>query len=263
MSPVSGDAVVRAAASVDDVVQLAGQDGLFAWAAGAHKHVGWTARDAYGVLGTDLSLRDRLMVAGRPDMVAELADQVLAEQHLGVRVTGDTALISAVGQLRPELMLSDEYGWMQVGTGQLRQPTAQAGTVEWLPADAEDEVAEFLAVAHPGSEAIPGGIGVLRWAGIREDGDLVAVACEAWSASTLGFMAGVAVAPARRGRGLGRTLCTFVLGELTSRYGRAALMVDLWNEPAIGLYRGLGMTLRPIRSARHHSVPSGAAPVIG
>ncbi|MFI9388938.1 GNAT family N-acetyltransferase [Kutzneria sp. NPDC052558] len=98
------------------------------------------------------------------------------------------------------------------------------------------------------------------WAGIRQHGELVAVACEAWSAPTVGFMAGVAVAPDRRGQGLGATVCAFVLGELADQHGRVALLVDSWNTTAIRLYRGLGMTWRPIRSARHHGVPS-LAPV--
>jgi ribosomal protein S18 acetylase RimI-like enzyme len=260
---MSGEAAVRKARSVAEVVRLAGDDALLAWAAGGREHAGWVVDGAVGAMGTDLSARDRLLVTGRPDAVAALADRVLADHHVGIRITGDTALIGAVVDLRPVLTLSDEYGWMQVNAEELQRPEALAGTVKWLPAAAETEVAELLAAAHPGSEAKPGGVGVRRWAGIRQGGRLVAVAAEAWSAPNLGFLAGVAVAENERGQGLGRTLCSAVLHELTSQHGRAALLVDLWNEPAISLYQGLGMTLRPIRSARHHSVPRVAAPLTG
>jgi len=256
--------MIRAAESVRDVVALSGGDALFAWAAGGRRHFGWTSPDVIGVLGTDLSERDRLMVAGHPEAISVLADHVLAEHHLGVRVNGDAALISALGEIRPDLVLSDEFGWMQLTAAQVRRPrTSVPATVEWLPPSADKEVDELLAASFPASEAKPGGSGVRRWAGIRQGGELLAVACEAWSAPGLGFMAGVATARAARERGLARVVCAFVLDQLAAEYGRVALMVDSWNTAAIRLYTELGLTWRPIRSARHRSVPSKNASTIG
>lgn len=243
---------------------LSAGDALFAWAAGGRESVGWACDKALGVFGADLSTRDRLVVRGDAEAVSVLADHVLAQHHIGVRVNGDAAVINALGGIRPDLVVSEEFGWMQVTAGQLRRPGPSASDpAEWLPADAEAEVAALLEDNFPASEAKPGGTGVRRWAGIRQNGVLVATACEAWSAPTVGFMAGVATTSSARGRGLARTLCAAVLDQLIAEHGRAALMVDLWNTAAIRLYEGLGMTMRPIRSARHHSVPSKATPVRG
>jgi ribosomal protein S18 acetylase RimI-like enzyme len=255
---VSWGAAIREADSVADVVVKAGNDALFAWAAGAGlERFAWVSDQAIGVLGTDLSRRDRLMVRGHPQAVAALADRVWAVHHPAVRLTGDSALITAVAQVRPSLVVSDEFGWMQTATHALRPPARQLPVaVEWLPTAADVEVAQLLAASFPDSEARPGARGVRRWAGVREAGHLIACACEAWSAPSLGFMAGVTVAQHARGRGVARTLCAAVLGQLCDERGRAALMVDEWNTTAVRLYQELGLTWRPIRSARHPDAPT-------
>jgi ribosomal protein S18 acetylase RimI-like enzyme len=261
--PMGWTAAVREAGSVADLVSLSGNDAMFAWAAGGGlRSFGWISDHAIGLLGTDLSLRDRLMVSGHPEAVAALADRAWAEHHPAVRLTGDSALITAVARIRPDITVSDEFGWMQATPETLRQPDRKLSVVvEWLPDTADSEVAELLGTSFPGSEATPGGRGVQRWAGIREAGQLIATACEAWSAPDLGFMAGVTVAEPARGRGLARMLCAAVLSQLCAERGRAALMADQWNIAAVRLYRELGMTWRPIRSARHPDASSVHAPV--
>ena len=68
-------------------------------------------------------------------------------------------------------------------------------------------------------------------------GELVATACEAWSAPDLGVVAGATVARYARGCGLGRALCAAVLTRLCAERGRAALMADAGNVTAARLYR--------------------------
>lgn len=77
---MDGDLVIRGADSVEDVVARSGHDPLFTWAAGARRErFGWVCAYTIGLLRTDLSQRDRLMVAGRPEAVAALANHVWAE----------------------------------------------------------------------------------------------------------------------------------------------------------------------------------------
>ncbi len=75
------------------------------------------------------------------------------------------------------------------------------------------------------------------------------MAALAWSAPTLGFIAGVGVRPDARGQGLGRDVCSFVVATALGRHGAAGLMVDEENLSAQRLYRGLGLHYRPLRAA--------------
>lgn len=286
MAAVWGRAV-RDVDSLAELAALSGDDPICVWAAGGGRTRRiWAVDGAVGVLATALSGRDRLAVSGRPEAVADLVDRAFAEYHRAVRVLGDAELIAALGAARPDLVVSETFGWMQVDAASLRRPGRTpptdphrspaeahppppateayppAGEAHWLPASAEPEVAELLAEHFPASYAQPGGSGVRRWAGIRDaDHRLLAVAAEAWSAPGLGFMAGVATAAHVRRRGYARIVCGTVLARLCAEYGRAALIVDEWNGAAVRLYRDLGMSWRPVRSARHHTAVGGQAGV--
>ncbi|MDO0909875.1 GNAT family N-acetyltransferase [Streptomyces sp. DT2A-34] len=52
-------------------------------------------------------------------------------------------------------------------------------------------------------------------------------------------MAGVCTHPATRGRGPAQAVCGFVVDDLVHRYGRAALIVDAANTPAIAAHERL------------------------
>nr|WP_240973042.1 GNAT family N-acetyltransferase [Nonomuraea sp. FMUSA5-5] len=128
-------------------------------------------------------------------------------------------------------------------------PTVVAGDVGWLDDRAADEVARLLAADAPHSYAVPGAPGVRRWAGVRVDGVLAAVAADAWPAPTVGLLAGVATRASLRGRGLAGLVCGWVSRELVASYGRAALMVDDANVAAIGVYERLGYRRRRLLAA--------------
>jgi predicted GNAT family acetyltransferase len=70
------------------------------------------------------------------------------------------------------------------------------------------------------------------------------VAADAWSAPTVGLLAGVATGARFRGRGLAERVCRWVSGELVREYGRSALMVNDDNAAAIALYERIGYRLR-------------------
>ncbi|MFL4910057.1 GNAT family N-acetyltransferase [Streptomyces sp. MMS24-I2-30] len=90
-----------------------------------------------------------------------------------------------------------------------------------------------------------------RWAGARnESGTLLACAADAWSAPSVGFLAGVATAEQARGCGMRTAVCSLVLDDLVVDHDVAALMVDNWNTAAVRLYRGLGPSWRSLAAAR-------------
>ncbi|MEV4567891.1 GNAT family N-acetyltransferase [Nonomuraea sp. NPDC049419] len=126
------------------------------------------------------------------------------------------------------------------------------GGVAWLEDEAEvvAEVAALLAADAPHSYAVPGMAGIRRWAGVRVDGELAAVAADAWPAPTAGFLAGVATRARFRGRGLARLVCGWVTRELVAAHGRATLMVDDDNAAAIAVYERLGYGRRRVMAAR-------------
>jgi ribosomal protein S18 acetylase RimI-like enzyme len=221
------------------------EDPLLAWAAQDDRPGTrvWHHGDATAVSFPALAHRDRITVTGSPDDVVELLREALPVVGPTYRPMGDEALITAVVAAMPELELAKRYAFMHT----TEPPDGRAGPA-WL--DRTDEVERLLGAAFPDSFARPGGAGVRRWAGITEDGDLVATAAEAWSAREVGFMAGVATRSDRRGRGLGRAICAFVTSELLTEHPRVGLFADYWNDAAIATYRGLGFKLRPLANAQ-------------
>jgi ribosomal protein S18 acetylase RimI-like enzyme len=230
-----------------------GGDTLCAWAAQglAGGSRAWLSDDgqALAVAGPGLATRDRLAVRGEAGAAAALVRAVLAEVGPTYRPQGDGPLIEAVASRLPGLALRGSFGWMDATRAAPGPPgmAGMAGMAGWLP-DAElPMVAEFLAAAYPAAYAKPGIAGVERWAGVRgSDGQLAAVGALAWSAPAVGFIAGMAVAPEARGRGLGRPVGRLLLAEALRRHPAVALMVDDGNAAARALYRRLGLRYRQL-----------------
>lgn len=228
-----------------DLVQVSGGDPLIVWAAqGLERGVrAWYDGEAVAVASPELSKRDRLAVAGPAEAVARLAAGVFAEVGSSFRPFGAEQLVRELVGLVPGLEFGAEFGWMEA----VEVPEVTT-TAAWLEGDAGVEA--LLSEASPSSYAWPGRTGVRRWAAVTGDGgELLSVAADAWSAPEVGFLAGVATRPVARGMGLSWQVCGFVTAELLKRHGRAALMVDGDNAPAIGLYRKLGYSYRQVAAA--------------
>ncbi|GAA1113996.1 hypothetical protein GCM10009630_09140 [Kribbella jejuensis] len=203
----------------------------------------WRVGTAVAVASPDVSKHDRLAVAGPIEDAVRAVTGALAEVGPSYRPFGDEVLIRALAERVPGVRFSAAFGWMDAD----QVPDVTTGAT-WLDTDAGVE--ELLTEASPSSYAWPGHPGVRRWAALSGDrGELLSIAADAWSAPTVGYLAGVATRSVARGKGLSRQVCGFVTAELVKSCGRAALMVDNDNAAAIAVYRRLGYTYRQVAAA--------------
>ncbi|MFF4779170.1 GNAT family N-acetyltransferase [Microtetraspora fusca] len=212
----------------------------------------WALGDAVAVASPGASRRDRLAIRGSAKCALPLVRYALAEAGPTYRPFGDAELVRAISAGVEGLTEAVGFSWMVTRSAPPpRGEAAGGGEAGWLGARADPEIATLLAGANPSSYAVPGVERVSRWAGVRDvSGELVAVAADAWSAPTVGLMAGVATAAPARGRGLAERVCRFATRALVAEHGRAALMVDDWNDSAIRLYERLGYARRRVAANR-------------
>jgi GNAT superfamily N-acetyltransferase len=206
----------------------------------------WTAGNATVVACPDLSTRDRLVMHGDPDAVARLLrDEVLGGLDRGYRPMGYEQLLTDVAERLPEIKVVGRFAWMDI-TERITRDTSK---VRWLTDDELGEVAKLLQDNFPDSYAKPRGHGVRRWAAIRDERGLVAVAADAWSSSSVGLLADVATRADARGQGHASTVCAFVVNQLLSDHNRVALLADYWNVAAITAYTNLGFVMKGLAAA--------------
>jgi GNAT superfamily N-acetyltransferase len=243
---------------VSDVEQAAAGEGHLLWAAQAREgdSLGpgvraWRLGAALVVASPGISRRDRLAIRGDGPDVTVLVRQVLEEVGPTYRPFGEASSIGVLLGRLPRLEPVPEFFWMDTTCAS----GAVTPDVEWLETSQVQEASTLFDRFYPDSHAQPGRDGVRRWAGVAAElpGEAgsrpVAVAADAWSAGGCGFLAGVVTHPAARGRGLGRSVCGFVTDSLVRHYGRAALMVETDNVPAVATYERLGMTKRLFAAA--------------
>lgn len=225
-----------------DEVAAANPDALVRWAAQSLLPGGggaaWGHGAAVAVLAPGLNRHDRLVLAGPVDDVAALLH---AHHRPGLSPLVTTETAAAL----PRYPARGTFGWME-RAGTLATPDG----VRWLREDEWDDVEYLLRKASPHSYVWPRERGPRRWAGIHVDGDLVAVAADAWSAPGIGFVAGVATHPDHRGRGLSTRICAYLTGTLLAEHGECALMVDGANATAIRVYERLGFTYRSVTALK-------------
>ncbi|MEV0238181.1 GNAT family N-acetyltransferase [Nonomuraea sp. NPDC050786] len=249
---------VRELTDAGQVRVACGDDDLLVWAAqglrgGARA---WALGDAVVAAAPGASRRDRLAVWGGVSCAVELVGYALAELGPSYRPFGERELVGEVTAKLDGLERAGTFSWMSLPA--LEGPVLEGPVLEgpvpdgvgWLEPAADAEVAALLAADAPDSYAVPGLAGVSRWAGVRVEGELAAVAADAWSAPTVGLLAGVATRARFRGRGLAGRVCRWVSRELLAGYGRAALMVDDDNAAAIAVYERIGYRRRRVLAAR-------------
>ncbi|MEU6200289.1 GNAT family N-acetyltransferase [Streptomyces sp. NPDC047061] len=160
---------------------------------------------------------------------------------------GEARSIDGLTAQRPAPKADHHYLWTETDS----RPGTVSGEIEWLDADQALRAGPLFDRFFPGSYAKPGASAHRRAGVVADpDGEPLAVAADAWSARGCGYLAGVVTHPDARDRGLSRAVRGFVLDTLVERHGRAVLMADAANAPAITTYRRPGMTGRLFRTMR-------------
>lgn len=235
---------VRELGSLNEVVEASGGDLMARWAARRLGRGGraWECAGSVLVASPAASRRDRLVVVGDAARSAAAVRAALAQLGPAYRPLVDREAAGALlAGLHPGTR-ADEFSWMDTACA----PAGRGGSAAPHRRRRHLRGGRAARCRAPESYAWPGDPDVHRWLGVREEGRLLAVAADAWSGPGVGFLAGVATLPAARGRGIARGLCAEALRRLVERHGAAALMVDDDNEPALAIYRRLGMRLRPV-----------------
>ncbi|GIF71491.1 GNAT family N-acetyltransferase [Asanoa siamensis] len=109
------------------------------------------------------------------------------------------------------------------------------------PVSDDAGISALLDAAFPSTMTRPGDPRIRSWWAIRDGGRIVACAADR-SRGGVGFLAGIAVHPDARGRGLGAALTAALTRQLVAEFGVAALGVMSDNSVANGMYESLGYT---------------------
>ncbi|MGC5032118.1 GNAT family N-acetyltransferase [Micromonospora sp. DT229] len=144
------------------------------------------------------------------------------------RATLDTA---------PGVAAHEDWDFLWTTTPPPPQP-GEERVVRLTEAD-HPELTALIEDSFPTSTARPGNPQVVDWYGIREGDRLIACGADR-TRGDVGYLAGLTVAPAWRGRGLGAALTAGMSRALSARYDVLALGVFLANSGAMRLYRRLG-----------------------
>ncbi|PMR60289.1 GNAT family N-acetyltransferase [Verrucosispora sp. ts21] len=140
--------------------------------------------------------------------------------------------------------------WDFLWTATLPPPQPGEERVVRLSEADRPELTALIDESYPTSTARPDNPQVVDWYGIREGDRLIACGADR-TRGDVGFLAGLTVDPAFRGRGLGAALTAGMSRALAARHDLLALGVYPANVGALRLYRRLGYTaVVPLTSVR-------------
>lgn len=201
-----------------------------------------------------------LAAVGDPATAAALLVEVV--DTLGVLPRGLT-VPRAVVPLLPEQLRpvgGSDWDWFRTRAAPPEQPGEDR--VAWLDASDEWGLRDLLGAASPRSSAQPGGPGVLRWCGVRDQrertggsenvrhgrgevgvrqGRLLACAVHTEHAPDVPHLASIATQPDTRGRGLGAAVTAWLTRTLLAEgHGVVTLGMYADNDVARRLYHRLG-----------------------
>ncbi|OKI63929.1 GNAT family N-acetyltransferase [Micromonospora sp. CB01531] len=151
-------------------------------------------------------------------------------------------------ELAGRLSVARLNNWDFLWTATPPPPQAEEDRVVRLTEADHPALAALVESSFPTTTTRPGDPRVVDWYGIRDGDRLVACGADR-SRGDIGFLAGLTVAPDRRGSGLGAALTTGMTRALFARYDHVALGVYTDNIGAIRLYRRLGYTGTEPRSS--------------
>ncbi len=162
-----------------------------------------------------------------------------AEVRPGVLATGPTGLGDALARIGP-------VAWREpcvryVLTDPARLPAADP-RIEALGADDANEILGLYANEPGAAFFLPNMLADQSYVGIREQGELVAVAGTHVLSETkrMAALGGVYTRPSHRGRGLGRAVSAGVIARITDRIDLIGLNTAAANRPARSVYESIG-----------------------
>ncbi|MFB9236706.1 GNAT family N-acetyltransferase [Plantactinospora siamensis] len=185
---------------------------------------GGPAGGAYGPTGPAVDLLAGLL-AERPPAPGSLL-------HLPRVGPADLA-----GRLAVDARDDWDFRWLTAAPA----PVPGAERVVRLTAADTPALTALIDGSFPTSTARPDDPRIVAWYGIRDGARLVACGADR-SRGDIGFLAGLTVATAARGRGLGAALTVGMARSLFDRFDTVALGVYTHNTGATRLYRRLGFT---------------------
>jgi len=171
---------------------------------------GWTSAGAVAWIGVDPEERiSYLSALGEPGAVGALVAELLPELPPRQRLTvprGTPARFPAwVGMDGVDW----DFRWLP------EPPPRQRGEERVAPVDDEVAVKALLAASSARASVQPGDEAVRRWVGVRDPhGTLLACAADTSSATGVGHLSSIAVAPEARGQGLGKAVTAALTRQL-------------------------------------------------
>ncbi|MGN9812994.1 GNAT family N-acetyltransferase [Micromonospora sp. BQ11] len=193
--------------------------------------VGWLLPDGQGPAGA---------VIGAPEPAVDLVADLVADGALGPdRWLHLPHLDPALLAGRIAVDLHHEWDFLWATAAPPHQPEEER-VVRLTDAD-HPALTALIDSSFPSTTSRPDDPRIVDWYGIRDGDRLVACGADR-SRGDIGFVAGLTVAPDRRGRGLGAALTAGMTRALSARHDTVALGVYTDNVDAIRLYRRLGYT---------------------
>lgn len=173
-----------------------------------------------------------------PEAVVRLVARIASEHE----VDGVTITESAFGHLPPELTSPDPGHWC---FWTLDPADAVLGPSSALELALDDPRIGPLLAHSDSAHIFPGNPRIVRWAGVEQDGALVAVAGQVTEPSGAAHLLSVCTHPDHRGCGLAREACTTVMAAAIAD-GAPMLVLEMYtaNESGRRAYSALGFVER-------------------
>lgn len=219
------DAYVRAEVDpAGDTDCWAGPDGVLGWTIPSRRVPGSAHLVAVGD------------PAGAAGLLGRLAERGAAFGSVSLPRDADRLLPEGTGRLDPR----NDWEWLLTETA---PPVQQReGEIGWLADEDDTEIAALLTEWSGRQHAMPGGDGVLRWAGARDDcGRLVAVAAHTEHRRGVPHLAAIATRGDVRGRGYGAAVTAWLTRALLDE-GTGWVTLGMYSDNAVArrIYLRLG-----------------------
>ncbi len=221
--------------STDEIFSIAGADAVVRGVGGVRRGPSWRSGDGRAVAYTGLDEEGLVGVLVALGPCAPVAELVTA-------VRGEVPVRRVIVPRGTPLPLAEPVEWDFRAASRLPPRRPHEGLVAWEP-DGE-AISRLLRRTSPGSSVWPGDGAARRWAGIREEGRLVACLADTTSVARVGHVSAIAVEPGEQGRGLGSSITAWAMRRLL---GGGCDMVTLGvyagGTTAPRMYARLGFTV--------------------